>query len=186
MSGPPSSDQSAFGSLHRLVEHYTPDGTLGRLLLGVPALLCAPVLFLGGIATMGSAVSFVLFLIGALSLAASVPALVVGVATLWPVYLSLIGNVDSPADYPQRSAPNRQQPSSNPQAPSPAGRDDDEQGPEAELKRRYAAGDIDHHEFERRLDDLFGAGEDGRRSGVDEGAESEQESSRDKQREPER
>ena len=149
MSGP---DASPLRRWHRLLEHYTPDGTLGRLVLGGPLLFLAPILFFGGFATFAGAISFPLFLVGLLVFGASIPAAVVGVVCLWPVYLRLIGNVESPEAYPDGTGAVR----------STAVDGDDA---EATLKRRYAEGEITHEEFEARLDALFDADERGRGHG---------------------
>jgi hypothetical protein len=70
------------------------------------------------------------------------------------VYLSLIGNLDSPETYAVGE-----------------GLETPEADPEAILQRRYAEGEISRETFERRLDDLLAADADrrvpgdGRRSG---------------------
>ena len=157
-------DDSTFRALHRLVEHYTPNGALGRTLLGGPALFFSPFLFFGGMMMLGGATSFAIFLSGAFALLFSVPSLVVGLFTLWPVYLSLIGNVESAAAYPDGAAKS-------------SGRREDA---EAVLKRRYAAGDLTQEEFERRLDGVLGASErdTGRASSAGEDAERRRERAR--------
>ncbi|WP_313693911.1 SHOCT domain-containing protein [Halorarum halobium] len=149
MSGP---DASTPRRLHRLLEHYTPDGLLGRVLLGLPMLALAPVLFIGGFAMLGGPTSLLVFLMGLLFLLASPFSLLLGVVCLWPVYLSLIGNVESPDAYPEqeRSFDVRREAAEN---------------AEATLKRRYAKGEISREEFEKRLDALFDA--DDRRPGPD-------------------
>jgi uncharacterized membrane protein len=136
-----SPDDSTFRALHRLVEHYTPDGTLGRGLLGGTALFFAPLLFLGGSTVLLGGAFPPVMLLGLVALVASVPALLVGIVTLWPVYLSLIGNVESPRAYPEGAS-----------KPFEAG------SPAATLKRRYAAGDLSREEFERRLGDVMETG----------------------------
>lgn len=138
---------------HRLIERYTPDGILGRLLLGaVGCGVSASALTLavwGAVTFTPLSLAFAL-LTGVVGLAAGV----LGVTTLWPVYLSLIGNVDSPAAYAERVA-------GSPAAVS-AGCETDEDDV-ARLKRRYAAGDLSEGEFERRLDRLLEADERVRR-----------------------
>lgn len=139
--------------VHRLVEEYTPQGTLGRLLLGLSAFGVSPVLVFGGLSGMTptGAVALLPFVAGLLALVGGVAALVVGVVTLWPVYLSLIGNVESPADYPVGAAGRRR----SGREPTDADPDDAEEL----LKRRYAAGDLSREEFERRLDAILDAGD---------------------------
>lgn len=166
MTGP---DASPLRRLHRLLEHYTPDGTLGRLLLGVPLFVLAPVLFFGGIAMFTGAMSFIVFVTGLFFLLASPPSLVLGVVCLWPVYLSLIGNLESPEAYSGTNRPTRR-----------SDREEDA-SPEATLKRRYAEGDITREEFEERLDALLDVDERGRgrgRSRTTSGRERETESAR--------
>lgn len=153
-----SSDTSTLRAVHRLLEHYTPDGTLGRLLLGLMALGVATGLALGGLLSVlgGTLLEFVVGLAG---IGSGVVALFVGLVTLWPLYLSLIGNVESPADYP--TSRSRRTPGSvEAAADAPLGTSSDTHGdesPEAILKRRYAAGDIDDAEFERRLETVMTA-----------------------------
>ncbi|MFC7096688.1 SHOCT domain-containing protein [Halobaculum marinum] len=140
---PSADDPSTRRSLHRLVEHYTPNGVLGRLLFasgaGVATLLSLFVAVSGG--GLLGAIGFVVGSIAMLT------AGVLGLVVLWPVYLSLIGNVDSAADYPQ--SPRRT-----------AAVADAADSPEAVLKRRYAAGEIDHEEFEARLDRVVSSRDD--------------------------
>ncbi|MFC4549106.1 MULTISPECIES: SHOCT domain-containing protein [Halorussus] len=137
-----SADESTLRALHRLVEHYTPDGTLGRTLLGGTALVLAPILFFGGIEMLSPAATFTAFVTGLFGTVVGPPAFLLGVVTLWPVYLSLIGNVESPSAYPEGAATPR------------ANRQDAEDV----LKRRYAAGELTRDEFERRLDAVMGTG----------------------------
>ncbi|MXR41958.1 SHOCT domain-containing protein [Halobaculum sp. WSA2] len=137
----PADDASTLRSLHRLLEHYTPDGTLGRVLFAGCAGLVWPLLLLaavtdgsGLVGLVGSAIAFALLL----------ATTAVGLGVLWPVYLSLIGNVGSAAEYPETGGRGRI---------GERDRDGDET-PVDVLKRRYAAGEIDHDEFERRLDSV--------------------------------
>jgi hypothetical protein len=147
MSSSRDRSSSTARSFHRLVEHYTPDGTLGRALLGAPAILLAPFLFLGGIEILMNPTSLVSFLTGVFAFAFSLPTLFVGLATAWPVYLSLIGNVESPEKYPEAaSKPGDDRESRN-----------NPDTPEEVLKRRYAAGELTREEFERRLDEVMGS-----------------------------
>ena len=134
-----SPDDSTVRALHRLVEHYTPDGALGRTLLGGTALTLAPFLFFGGIAVLGSAGSFGAFVMGLFAAVFGIPAFLVGVLALWPVYLSLIGNVESASAYPDGAA-------------GPA---EERETAEDILKRRYAAGELSQKEFEHRLDSVL-------------------------------
>jgi hypothetical protein len=73
------------------------------------------------------------------------------------VYLSLIGNIDSPEAYGRNGSKAAQ---------SIAGTDEYDEGdaePAEILKRKYAAGEISDSEFERRLDNLLDADEVTRR-----------------------
>lgn len=159
-----SSDTSTLRAVHRLLEHYTPDGTLGRLLLGLGALGVATGLALGGLLSVlgGTLLEFVVGLAG---IGSGVGAFLVGLVTLWPLYLSLIGNVDSPADYPATSGRRGSTvghsgiDSAEPvgSAGLAGGASPDDESPEAILKRRYAAGEIDDAEFERRLETVMTA-----------------------------
>ena len=143
MHGPRSSE-SNLRPWHGLVEHYTPDGSLGRLLLAASS------------GTVGGSALF----IALDSIVQTLPfwpviALVAGgvgfaflaltAVVLWPVYLSLIGNVESASAYPEGGSVER---------PDRTAAESDDAV--TVLKRRYAAGDISEAEFERRLDDLLG------------------------------
>lgn len=141
-----SPDASTLRLLHRTIEHYTPDGPLGRLLLGAILLGGGISAFPIGMFTLLNPVSLASFLAGMVFTPLGAAAVVVGLTALWPVYLSLIGNVDAPADYPEGATP-----------PSTRG---NETSPAEVLKRRYAEGEIDREEFERRLDDLVNPGDE--------------------------
>jgi uncharacterized membrane protein len=168
-----STDSSTFRALHRLVEHYTPDGTLGRVLLGGTALLLSPFLFFGGIEMVASAATFTAFVMGLFGTVFGVPAFLVAILTLWPVYLSLIGNVESPELYPDGA--------SAPEA------DEERESAEAILKRRYAAGELSREEFERQLNAVLGTSSDRRIGRADDERGRDAEGSRDeKRREPAR
>ncbi|WP_276300513.1 SHOCT domain-containing protein [Halorussus lipolyticus] len=136
---------STVRSLHRLVEHYTPDGTVGRLLLGAPAITVSPFLFFGGIAGLGSTLNVAGFVLSLFGVVLGIPVFLLGLVTLWPVYLSLIGNVESPEEYPEGAA--------DPESATKSGTG--RETPEEVLKRRYAAGGLTREEFERRLGDVM-------------------------------
>lgn len=146
MNGLASGRRRDWSRWHALIEQYTPDGWLGRLLLGVVCTsVCVPLLFLA----LFGLTSFSLFplLGGLLSLAGGVATGILAVVTLWPVYLSLIGNIDAAAEYASDDASTRPGPVTADVAVS-----DD---PVAIAKRQYAAGELSHEEFERRLDRLM-------------------------------
>lgn len=135
--------------LHRLLEQYTPNGAVGRLLFAAAAGAVGGFAF--WIALIGIFVGGLLS--GLLGLAAAGVALGIGiliVVTLWPVYLSVIGNVESAAAYADRIES------------SAAERAADD--PVGVLQRRYANGEIPEAEFERRLDELLDADERSRAS----------------------
>ncbi|WP_135829639.1 SHOCT domain-containing protein [Halorussus halobius] len=153
MDGPPLG-KSNRQSWHELVEHYTPDGWLGRLLLAAAT------------GTVGGTALFLAFFVWPIlaPLAAAVGLAGVGLAlvALWPVYLSLIGNVESASAYPvggaSRTATDADSVFGVDATDSTAGGDADDSDDAVELlKRRYAAGDITEEEFERRVDDLLDA-----------------------------
>jgi len=85
---------------YEAVEQYTPNGIFGRLLLAVPL---GPIGVYTILVSVGVVTSFgLLWLPVALVLAgAGLAATLLTVAMLWPVYLSLIGRLDSTKDYAQ-------------------------------------------------------------------------------------
>ena len=98
----PSTLPSTPKAIRQLVEHYTPDGTAGRLTLAFVTgtvgffgvWLTAILLFAGTILsalTLGPIAGFI-----------TIALLTVTVLTLWPVYLSAIGRVESPSVYSNR------------------------------------------------------------------------------------
>ena len=136
---------------HEHVEHYTPDGPLGRLLftlvsgsLGVGALVFAV------FSLVSFTFGFLAAVIAVLSASVGLVACLLAIVVLWPVYLSLIGNVESAASYAQADATG-----------SSATADD----PVEILKREYAAGNVSDEAFERRLDALLDAEERDSRQG---------------------
>lgn len=121
------------------------------------------------------------FLAGLLALVGGALTAVVGVLTLWPVYLSLIGNVDSAADYMSGtggSASGSRVAAAAAGSGSEPAPDESDLDAEELLKRRYAAGDLSREEFERRLDTLLDR--DGRRAAGGRGG-----GRREREREPE-
>lgn len=95
----PSRPPSTSTAIRQLVEQYTPDGTLGRLLVacataaaGLFGIWLTAVLLFASTTLAGLAG-------GPLTGVVSVLLLTVAVLTLWPVYLSAIGRVDSPTAY---------------------------------------------------------------------------------------
>lgn len=134
----PSTLPSTTKTIRRLVEHYTPDGTAGRIPLatvtGATAAfglwMTAIALFAGGTLSALTAAPIAGVLTAAL--------LLVTVLTLWPVYLSAIGRVDSPTAY------------------SKAVRRDDASSRVDRLRDAYRAGTLSEQELERQLEAALG------------------------------
>lgn len=127
---------------HERIEHYTPNGASGRLLVAIPSGPVGTLLFIWGIAVLvGSGLLWppIALVLAGVGLAASV----LSVMMLWLVYLSLIGNVESARAYSQADA--------TPQSEESQHHDDSI----AVVKRQYAAGNISEAEFERRVDHLL-------------------------------
>ena len=130
--------------LHALLEQYTPDGAVGRSLLSLAS---------GSAAAFGVWLTLVAFvadsgllwgLVGALSGGVTLALAALTVAVAWPLYLSLIGHVESASEYDaggRRDAADRQS--------AEASRAD-------RLRQRYLDGELSEAEFERELDDLLG------------------------------
>ncbi|WP_255191502.1 hypothetical protein [Natronobeatus ordinarius] len=136
MRDPTASENGSTGTgIRRLVETYTPDGTLGRLGLGA---VTAPV----GVYSLIVAVGFLLnpalvsWLLVPTAAAVGVALVSLTLLTLWPVYLSLIGRIDRPTEYADaaRSSP----------SPSPS--------PVERLKEEYRRGRLSEEEFENALE----------------------------------
>jgi len=141
----PQAAESGLSPWHRLLEHYTPDGALGRLLLAAVAGSIGGAALLAAI--WAAAASVLLWpLVALASTAVGLVGASLALVALWPVYLSLIGNVESASAYPGAGI-----------APPPTDAGTDPDDAVALLKRRYAAGELSEPEFERRLDDLLGA-----------------------------
>jgi len=133
VTSPPDDDSG----LHALIEHYTPDGTLGRLLFGLLVGSSAgAALLLGLFGNFATTLPALVFRFTGVLVGASL--FVVALATLWPVYLSVIGNLDNPETYAVGE-----------------GLETPESDPAAVLQRRYADGEISRETFERRMDDLL-------------------------------
>ncbi|WP_158057033.1 SHOCT domain-containing protein [Halorussus halophilus] len=135
---------------HDRIEQYTPDGALGRTLFGVVfGLGLGSFLFFAGIVQVTGPVSplFLSELVGLASVPVGSALLAISLVVLWPVYLSLIGNLESVKEYEVGRSE---------RVSSDARVRRDEDDPEEILKRRYAAGELSQHEFERRLDGVLG------------------------------
>lgn len=127
--------------LREIVEEYTPDGIAGRLLLALASggLSLFTFWMFAAWAFNGPGGFWLIFSVvpGAVSVVAVILALLV----LWPVYLSLIGQVDSASEY----------------STDQADAQPDDELPVATLKREYAQGNVSEEEFERRLETLLDA-----------------------------
>ncbi|KTG11174.1 hypothetical protein AUR64_05555 [Haloprofundus marisrubri] len=159
----PSTEQSTVRKAHRLVEHYTPDSTFGRLLLAsaTGAFTGSALLFsLFGFGSLG----FGWFFVGLLALGLSIVAGLLTVLVLWPVYLSLIGNLDSPQSYGNAKPKSTRIYSTDSVDRTDRADSPDSSNPSEILKRKYAAGELSDEEFERRLDTLLNADETTRRA----------------------
>ena len=119
---------------HGTVEYYTPDDTTRRALVAMPLIAIGGYSLTWFAATLVSTIMLWVPLIGA---GVSLGILILGLVMVWPLYLSFIGNIDSPEAY-MRTEP--------------------EAGSESALgtaKQQYAAGDISEQEFERRVENLL-------------------------------
>jgi hypothetical protein len=103
MVGRPSS-QSNTRRWHRLVEHYAPDGALGRVLLAAASGSVSGFALLATLFSIAEP-NLLLFVLFPLWAGLCLGTAVLTVVALWPVYLSLIGNVASAKDYPRTSSP---------------------------------------------------------------------------------
>ncbi|ADD05488.1 DUF2078 family protein [Natrialba magadii ATCC 43099] len=157
---------------HALVEHYTPNGTLGRWLLGAPTGMVG--LWLLPVALFAVPSVLIPALLGA-----SVAMLLFAVLMLWPIYLSLIGNVESTDAYAKSvtgeskstgatsvsgSTTGHTSPPTGTTAGGtrsrstrdPTHSESNSSDPFEELKRQYTAGEISEEEFERRVEAQLG------------------------------
>ncbi|MFB6175850.1 MAG: SHOCT domain-containing protein [Halobaculum sp.] len=150
MAGPPRLRERNW---HELIEHYTPDGALGRGLFGLLVGSGSGFLGIVALAVMFNEVGLLPILFGLVGGTVGLAGTLLALVVLWPVYLSLIGNVASADEYGVGAADDP--------ADFEAGRDvnTDPGGtdPETILKRRYAAGELTREEFERRLDNVMDA-----------------------------
>lgn len=151
MSGPPS--RSDLRGWHNVIEHYTPDGTIGRLLFGaIVGLGLGSSLFFAGIVQVAGPVSAFLVseLVGLVAVPIGATLIMTALVVLWPVYLLLIGNIDSPAAYGDARKTRRGRLSNRSRSSI--------QGTEATqievLEGLYSTGDISRKTFERRLDEI--------------------------------
>lgn len=152
------SPDSSLRRIHALVERYTPDGAVGRGILGaatgtIGLWLVAIALF--EIPRWGLTLSALLWMPSLL--ATGIPLLAFTTLVLWPLYLSLIGNLESTEEYAgpgtmgdtgAERLTNESATASSGAEPK-AGTDD----PLEDLKSRYERGDISEVEFERLVED---------------------------------
>ncbi|WP_049928846.1 hypothetical protein [Halopiger goleimassiliensis] len=156
-----------FGRWHALLERYTPDGPLGRVLLGsitgtVGLWLLAALLF--EIPRWGLTLSALLW--APTLLAVGVPLVAFAALVLWPLYLSLIGNIESTEAYagPGSSRASTGASDSSAVSGSSAGgvrtpestagerTSDRADDPFADLKAMYERGELSEDELERRIE----------------------------------
>ena len=121
---------------HGAIEHYTPNDTTRRVLVAMPLIAIGVYSFTWFAATLVSTIMLWVPLIGA---GVSLGILMLGLVTVWPLYLSFIGNVDSPEAYMRAEA--------GVASESALGT----------AKQQYAAGNISEQEFERRVENLLNA-----------------------------
>ena len=130
--------------LHRRIEQFTPDSAGGRGLFAFTTTGFAGVsvwlAFLGLVLTggLGALLSLIVLTVGAM-------VGLTGLVVLWPIYLSLLGHVESVSEYPRRTS-----------SFDGLGEKTEEDEPLALLKHQYTSGTISEAEFERRLDQLLG------------------------------
>ncbi|WP_323172818.1 SHOCT domain-containing protein [Natrialba sp. PRR66] len=85
---------------HARIEQYTPDGALGRWLLGAPLGMTGLwLLALSVFEVPRWGLTLEALFWGPALVGAGLPTFLLAVLVLWPVYLSLIGNISSPAAY---------------------------------------------------------------------------------------
>jgi uncharacterized membrane protein len=125
---------------HERIERYTPNNTAGRLLLALPSGSVGVYSLTWSVASLITTEAFWLpLLLGGVSLGA----IIFSIMMLWPIYLSLIGTVESPNAYPRVKAT--------------SSREDRRDDSLAIVKREYAAGRISETEFEHRIENLLHA-----------------------------
>lgn len=123
--------------VRRLVEKYTPDGTLGRLgLATATGSIGGFLLWVSAVGLFaGTAVSA--FLITPPAAIGFAVCTIVTILTLWPVYLSAIGRVDSPVEYSREL------------------RGQSQLSPTDQLKDEYQKGELSEDDLERELETVF-------------------------------
>ncbi|NGM70090.1 hypothetical protein G6M89_13920 [Natronolimnobius sp. AArcel1] len=145
----PTELPSLGSSIRRLIEAYTPDGTAGRL--GLATVTGA----VGGYALL-LAFGFMInpwvgsLLLVPLGAIAGIGLLITTVVTLWPIYLSLIGHLESPADYSKQ--PKDDRPPVDADTSADRNNEDD---PIEQLKSEYEQDALSEEEFERALEAIL-------------------------------
>lgn len=132
----PDESRSTDGRIWGLVEEYTPDTTIGRIVL---ATLTAPIGFYSLMLAFGFLVnpwvgSLLIVPAGAIL---GIALTITTVLTLWPVYLSAIGRIDSPEEYRSEV------------------KDEADRTPIEQLKLRYQHGELTEEAFEREVETLL-------------------------------
>lgn len=151
----PSTRDRLTRRIQRHVEEYTPDGTLGRVILALTSGIASGLSLVVSLAFFFTPVPISLLIVpifGSIGLGTAVLSLLM----LWPVYLSAIGNVDSPTDYARKVRPPSKRSTVEPldqQQPSPSSDEPDDAL--VVLRNRYASGEISEQAFERQLEKLL-------------------------------
>lgn len=147
----PGQDPGPIRRWHRLLEHYTPDGRRGRLLLA--AIAGPAAIWFSGLAVFGLFPPSVRSLLGTVVTGAiGFPLAILTIVVLWPIYLSMIGHIESADAYPPA-----------------ASRSDEWDAAENHVetvKRRYEAGEISESELEQELEAQLDAGSDAVKPGA--------------------
>lgn len=120
--------------IRQFVEEYTPDGTAGRLgLATVTGLVGGCMLWLAAVGVViGTA--FSTLLLTPITAIGFFLCLVLTVLTLWPVYLSAIGRVESPSEYSNKV------------------RKQSLRSPTEQLKQEYQKGSLSEDDLEQELE----------------------------------
>ena len=141
--------------IQRSIEEYTPNGTVGRLVIAALSGLGSGIsLYISLVFFFNPVLISLLFipLFGSVGVATAALAFLM----LWPIYVSAIGNVDSPAGYAAniRASSDRQPVDAAGSRRTSGGNDQADEALTA-LRNRYARGEISDQAFEQRLERLL-------------------------------
>lgn len=151
----PNAPESFLTLLQQLVETYTPDGAVGRLLFGgLTGSVGAFALYvaLGFLLFTGTTVGTLLVVPLAALLGSVFGAL--SLTVLWPVYLSAIGRVESPQQY-SRKLRERANGARPPRPSESESATPNESSAAERLQSAYLQGAISEATFERELEKLL-------------------------------